>query len=93
MEQARIDQQLESGNISNLRLTQAPSLMGKPLSRKGLLILSMALVCGTLGAVALAYGSELMDQSLATATDVETSLGVPVLASLPSTRWHRLSLN
>ena len=67
--------------------------MGKPLSRKGLLILSLALACGMFGALALAYVSELLDESLATATDVETSLGVPVLASLPSTRWHRLSWN
>jgi uncharacterized protein involved in exopolysaccharide biosynthesis len=93
LEQARIDQQLESGHISNLRLAQAPSLMGKSLSRKGLLIVSLAVVCGLLGAIALAYVSELLDESLATATDVEASLGVPVLASLPRTRWHRLSLN
>jgi capsular polysaccharide biosynthesis protein len=89
----RIDQQLESGHISNLRLAQSPTLMGKPLSRKGLLIVSLALVCGTLGAIAIAYVSELLDESLATATAVEASLGVPVLASLPRTRWHRLSLN
>ena len=93
LEQARIDQQLESGSISNLRLTQAPSLMGKSLSRKGLLIVSLALVVGTLGAIGLAYVSELLDESLSTATDIEANLGVPVLASLPRTRSHRLSLN
>jgi uncharacterized protein involved in exopolysaccharide biosynthesis len=93
LEQARIDQQLESGHISNLRLAQAPTLMGKSLSRKGLLIVSLALIVGILGAIALAYVSELLDESLATATDVEASLGVPVLASLPRTRLHRLSLN
>ena len=93
LEQARIDQQLESGNISNLRLTQAPTLMGKSLSRKGLIIVSLALIAGMLGAVAVAYVAELLDESLATATDVEASLEMPVLASLPRTRSHRLSLN
>ena len=93
LEQARLDQQLETGNISNLRLAQAPTLMGKSLSRKGLLIVSLAMVVGILGAIGLAYVSELLDESLATATDVETSLGIPVLASLPRTRLHRLSLN
>ncbi|MEX0819613.1 MAG: hypothetical protein WD070_08460 [Pirellulaceae bacterium] len=93
LEQARMDQQLESGQISNLRLAQAPTLMGKSLSRKGLLIVSLALVVGCLGAIAVAYVSELLDQSLATAADVEASLDMPVLASLPRTRSHRLSLN
>jgi uncharacterized protein involved in exopolysaccharide biosynthesis len=93
LEQARLDQQLESGHISNLRLAQAPTLMGKSLSRKGLLIVSLAVVVGILGAIGLAYVSELLDESLTTATDVEASLGIPVLASFPRTRSHRLSLN
>nr|MBC8355955.1 hypothetical protein [Planctomycetota bacterium] len=92
LEQARIDKQLETGHISNLQLTQAPTLMGKSLSRKGSLIVSLALVAGFLGAVGLAYASELLDESLGTVTDVEASLGLPVLASLPRTRSHRLSL-
>jgi capsular polysaccharide biosynthesis protein len=74
-------------------MTQAPSLMGKSLSRKGLLIVSLALIVGILGALALAYVSELLDESLGTASDVETSLDVSVLASLPRIRSHRISLN
>lgn len=93
LEQARLDRQLESGNISNLRLTQEPTLMGKSLSRKGLLIVSLALVVGVLGAMTIAYASEVLDESLSTTSDVEASLGMPVLASLPQTRSHRLSMN
>ncbi|MEO8494815.1 MAG: GumC family protein [Planctomycetota bacterium] len=93
LEQARIDQQLESGHISNLRLTQQPTLMGKALSRKGLLIVSLALVVGTLGGLLLAYVCELLDESFGTATDVEATLGVPVIASLPQTHSHRLAMN
>lgn len=93
LEQARIDQQLETGHISNLRLTQEPTLMGKSLSRKGLLIISMALMVGLFGAIAIAYASEMLDESLATTNDIEASLGIPVLASLPQTRSHRLSMN
>ena len=93
LEQARLDQQLESEHISNLRLSQQPTVMGKSLSRRGLLIVSLALIVGTLGAVGLAYLSELLDESLGTAMDVEASLGVPVLASIPRTRLHRVSLN
>ncbi|HUG69115.1 MAG TPA: GumC family protein [Pirellulaceae bacterium] len=92
LEQARIDQQLESGHISNLRLTQAPTLMGKSLSRQGLLIVSLSLIVGILGAITLAFVSELLDESLATATDVEASLGIPVLASFPRTHSPRLSM-
>ncbi|HRX79865.1 MAG TPA: hypothetical protein P5307_12430, partial [Pirellulaceae bacterium] len=79
--------------ISNLRLTQEPTLMGKSLSRKGLLIVSLALVVGVLGAMTIAYASEVLDESLSTTSDVEASLGMPVLASLPQTRSHRLSMN
>jgi uncharacterized protein involved in exopolysaccharide biosynthesis len=93
LEQARIDRQLESGNISNLRMTQAPTLMGKALSRKGMLIVSLSLIVGVLGALALAYVSDLLDESLGTASDVETSLDVSVLASLPRIHSHRISLN
>lgn len=93
LEQARLDRQLESGNISNLRLTEKPTLMGSSLSRKGSLIVALALMVAFLGAITLAYASELLDESLSTTTDIEESLGVPVLASLPRTRRHRLSLN
>ena len=67
--------------------------MGKSLSRKGLLIVSLALVVGVLGAMTIAYASEVLDESLSTTSDVEASLGMPVLASLPQTRSHRLSMN
>lgn len=93
MEQARLDSQLEADQISNLRVAQAPTLMGKALSRKGALICALAVVVGVCGAVGLAYVLELMDQSLATAADVESSLGVPVLVSLPRSRARDLSLN
>ena len=59
LEQARLDNRLELGKISNLRLAQSPTRMGKPLSRGGLLIGVMAMCGGLLGAVGLAY---LLDQ-------------------------------
>ena len=93
VEQARLDNQLQEDQISNLRLAQAPTLMGKSLSRQGALICGLALVVGLCGAVGLSYVCELMDQSLATPTDVEESLGVPVLMSVPRTRARDLSCN
>ena len=93
LEQARLDKQLQAAQISNLRLAQAPTRMGKSLSRKGGLILGLALLVGLFGAVGLAYVSELLDQSLATPTDVEDSLGLPVLMSLPRVRSRDLSCN
>jgi succinoglycan biosynthesis transport protein ExoP len=93
LEQARLDQQLESDNISNLRLSQAPTYMGKSLSRKGLVITALAAFVGLFGALAVAYASEMLDESLVTPADLETNLDVPVLMSLPHTRSHRISLN
>lgn len=93
LEQSRLDQQLQEDQISNLRLAQAPTLMGKALSRKGALICGLALVVGLCGAVGLSYTCELLDQSLATPSDVEDNLGVPVLMSLPQARLRDLSYN
>jgi uncharacterized protein involved in exopolysaccharide biosynthesis len=93
LEQARLDKQLQADAISNLRLAQAPTLMGKPLSRKGALIVGLALLAGLFGAGGVAYVSELMDESLATPTDVEESLGLPVLMSLPRAPSRELSYN
>ncbi len=90
LEQSRLDSQLGSDQISNLRLAQPPTLMGKSLSRKGALIVALAMVVGTLGGLALAYISDLLDQSMTTSADVEANLGIPVLASLPQTRSHQM---
>jgi len=93
LEQARLDLQLGSDQISNLRLVQAPTYMGKALSRRGALIAGLALMVGLLGAVGVAYVAELLDDSLATPVDIESELGLPVLISLPRLPAYQVELN
>ena len=93
LEQSRLDQQLQSDQLSNLRLAEAPTVMGKALSRQGALIAALAVAVALLGAIGIAYVSDLLDERLATPGDIETSLNLPVLMSLPQSRAHRVSWN
>ncbi len=82
LEEARIGDALEFNRISNVNVVQPPSLVRSPVSPKASLILGGGLLVALCGAVCLALGSEYLDNSLKTPEDVETELGLPVLASV-----------
>jgi uncharacterized protein involved in exopolysaccharide biosynthesis len=85
-EQARIDQALESGRISNVNVAQSPSFVAKPASPKPALTLVLGFIAALSGAIGLALLSEFLDSSLKTPSDVEQALELPVLLTIPETR-------
>jgi polysaccharide biosynthesis protein PslE len=82
-EQARIDQALEAGRISNVNVVQPASFIASPASPQLRLTLILGLIVATLGSVAVAFIAELFDRSLTTPEQIEKELGIPVLFSVP----------
>ncbi|MGE0695492.1 MAG: GumC family protein [Pirellulales bacterium] len=89
-EQARIDQELASGRISNINVVQPATIVAKPSSPRVMLTLAMGLFASTFGAVLLAFVAEHFDRSLKTQEQIEHELGIPVLFSVPRSRGHEL---
>ena len=61
LEQARIDEELETDRITNISVAQAPSLVPEPLGRGSLTILLLGLVVATFGSIGSAYLAEYLD--------------------------------
>jgi uncharacterized protein involved in exopolysaccharide biosynthesis len=93
LEQARIDEALETQRISNVNVVQPASFVSKPVSPKRGLILMLGMIVATFGAVAVAFLSESLDRSMKSAEDVERQLALPVLISIPRTANRRALLN
>jgi uncharacterized protein involved in exopolysaccharide biosynthesis len=92
-EQARIDQALALGRISNVNIVQPPSFIAKPSSPRNLLTLLAGTVLATLGTVLLAFVAEYLDQSFKTSDQIEQELGLPVLFTVPRGVRHELVHN
>jgi uncharacterized protein involved in exopolysaccharide biosynthesis len=82
-EQARIDQALELGRISNVNVVQPASLLAKPSNPRLQLTLLVGLFLATVGAVLVAFVAEYFDPSLRTSEQTERELGIPVLFAVP----------
>ena len=83
LEQARIDQALEIGKISNISVVQPPTYPVKPVRPRTMLNLALGLFFGILGGIGLAFFSDYMDHSFKRAEDVEEKLNLPTLAAIP----------
>ena len=92
-ELARISEDIERTQISNVNLVQPATFSAKPTSPKRKTILLLGLVVATLGAAGIVVLSEQMDQSIKTPEEIEDRLSVPVLVSIPRTSGQRLLLN
>jgi len=93
LEQARIDQALMVGRMSNITILQPATLPIMPVRpRKGLQLL-LGLLLGTFGAVALAFACEYLDHTIKTPQEVEERLGLPVLAYVPRTSENTICPN
>jgi uncharacterized protein involved in exopolysaccharide biosynthesis len=89
-EQARIDQALELGRISNVNVVQPAAFVAKPASPKLGVMLILLIFVPTLGAVFVACMAEYFDPSLRTTEQTEQELGIPVLFSVPRDQRHEL---
>ena len=83
LEQARIDQAMESNKISNISVVQPASASTKPVRPRKVLNLALGFFLGIFGGLGLAFFSEYVDHSLKTPQDVEEKLGLQLLASIP----------
>jgi polysaccharide biosynthesis transport protein len=77
--------------ISNVKVAQAATLVGKPTSPRKSLILALGLAVAIGGAFALAFTSEVLDQTLSTTAQIENELGLPVLLTLPYRKYRKKS--
>lgn len=89
LEQARINEALGRERISNVKIAQSATLVGKPASPKKSLILAFGVAIALCGSVGWAFLAELFDQTLRTTEQVEAEMGVPVLASFPYRKRRR----
>ncbi len=89
LEEARVNNELSRDKISNVKVAQEATLVRKPDAPKKALLLALGLILATAGAIALAFFSETLDQTLRTTDQVEAQLGLPVLLSLPRRKRNR----
>ena len=83
LEQARVNDELGREHMSNIKVAQSATLVGKPTSPKKALLLAFGLATALGGAFALPFVFEIFDETLRTTAQVESELGLPVLLSFP----------
>jgi uncharacterized protein involved in exopolysaccharide biosynthesis len=83
LEQAHIDQALQSENISNVNIVQPAQSFIKPVRPRKLLNLVLAIAFGLFGGLALALLAEHVDHSFTTPQEIEQQLDIPLLVSIP----------
>lgn len=91
LEQARIDDAMESQRISNISVVQGATLPIQSIRPRRLLNLGLGLFLGAFGAILLAIVSELMDHTVKTPQDIEEKLNLPTLGYVPRLRSFQLN--
>ena len=91
LEQARVNDALGRDGISNIKVAQAATLVGKPTSPKKPLLLALGLFAALGGALVLPFVAEVFDETLRTTDQVESELGLPVLLSFPYRKQRKSS--
>ena len=89
-EQARIDQALETGRVSNVSMVQPATFVAKASSPRVRLTLLFGLFLASIASALAALAAEYLDPSLKTAEQAEYELGIPVLFSVPRGVGHEL---
>jgi uncharacterized protein involved in exopolysaccharide biosynthesis len=77
---ARIVSDMNDAGLTSLSVLQAPTLPYQPARPRKLLLLLLALFAGIAGGLALCLFLESVDDTLALPEQVETALGLPLLA-------------
>jgi uncharacterized protein involved in exopolysaccharide biosynthesis len=77
---ARIVSDMNDAGLTSLSVLQAPTLPYQPARPRKFLMLLLALFAGLAGGLALCLFLESMDDTLALPEQVETAIGLPLLA-------------
>jgi len=87
-EEARVDESLGAGKITNISVVQRPSPPGRDM--KGLLKpMALILAFGLFGGVALAFAQErFLDQTIKRVADVERHVRLPLFMAIPDLEWR-----
>jgi len=83
LEEARINELLDSKGIINVRIIAPPRASMEPVKPKKLLLIYIAMAISLLVGIGLAFISDFFDHSLRRGSDVKKHLGLPLLASVP----------
>jgi uncharacterized protein involved in exopolysaccharide biosynthesis/Mrp family chromosome partitioning ATPase len=83
VEQARMDNALETRKISNISIVQAATYSARPDSPRKGRNLALGFAFASFGAIGLAFLLENLDHSFKRPEDVEKQLDLPVLAAIP----------
>jgi uncharacterized protein involved in exopolysaccharide biosynthesis len=82
-EESRISDAMDNKKMANVTVMEAALTPLKPVSPKVLLNIVLAIFLGGFGGLGLGFFSEYLDDSLEKPEDVEKTLQLPVLASIP----------
>ena len=93
LEQARIDDALESRRMSNIGIVQPASYEARPIRPRALLNLALGLLIGVFGAVGVAFLAEYTDRSFRTVDDIERKLELPALVAIPRMKRQAFTIN
>jgi uncharacterized protein involved in exopolysaccharide biosynthesis len=82
-EEARISDALDRKRIVNVAIAEAATVPAIPSGPRWLLSLALGLALAFLSSLGLAFVADYLDPSFRTPDEVESYLGIPVIASLP----------
>ncbi len=92
VEQARLDEALGNGRLSNLTLAQAATLDPKPVKPRRLLVLGLGSLLAVLAAAATAFVGEYRQRTAEPELEVTGRLSLPTLAPLPTLEPRNMAL-
>ena len=83
LEQARIDNELKSSNVSNISIVQSPTFPMKPVRPRKIMNISLGVLLAAFSSIAFAFLLEYMDNSIKTQEQVEEKLKLKTLVVIP----------
>jgi uncharacterized protein involved in exopolysaccharide biosynthesis len=95
LEQARIDEALQQESICSINVVQPATFVERPVSPAKRAGLVAGMLLAIIVSLSVAFGLELIDPTLRTQEQVESVLGLPVVADLPPERsatWRQRRL-
>ena len=82
-EEAQISVAMDQQKMVNVGVAREPRPPLTPSGPSKMSVLAVALILGSIGAIAVAFTLEFLDHSLMTGDDLERRVGIPHLASIP----------